>query len=333
MAILNNSQAIERRQFFTGQRLLASDMQDIEALNRDMRWRHNQSLHSPGIGMGYIVDAEVGNSEIAIRPGYAIDAQGREMVLLHRQVISVPPVANDGFGNPAYYDLAISYPDDRSLQEAEGENQILWSNTAVRLKDEPIFHWIELDHNLQPKDDSLKADIKNGMKIILKRVSILNCRIKQIKTDIKIRRAQPEKLPYIFAGKSYPQWTFWQEGGITIGLRAQVDTTCARFNTAPQYFASVSGGRFVNSEIVQYLNIEQVPFLLDGLLNIATAGKVPLERGFELRLLMPDAAVMNSGGYPIVVNPGGFFNMNDIDYINNILSALTWHIVWLGIEN
>lgn len=336
MAALNNPQTIERQQFFTGQRLFASDIQDIEALNRDMRWRHNQSLHSPGVGMGYHMDANVGDREVSVRPGYAIDAQGREMVLLHRQVLSVPAVADDGFGDPAYFDLALSYPDDRSLQEAESENQILWSNTAARLRDEPIFHWIALDHKLQPKDDSLKADIKNGMKIILKRLSVLNCRIKQIKTDIKIRQAQPEKPPYIFAGKSYPQWSFWQEGGKTIGLRAKVDTTCSKFNNAPQYFANVSGGRFVISEIAKYLNFiyyndrTQNRFLLDGITHITRAENVPLESGFELRLLMPIALVVNSDGY-LVVNPSDFFD-NDINNINNVLNALRWHIIWVGVE-
>ena len=82
MGILTEHKTVERLNFFTGQRLFASDMQDIEAFNREMRWLHNQSLHSPGIGTGFSVNAELGDYQLTINPGYAIDALGREIVLL-----------------------------------------------------------------------------------------------------------------------------------------------------------------------------------------------------------------------------------------------------------
>ena len=91
----------------------------------------------------------------------------------------------------------------------------------MRLRDEPIFHWVELDQNLQPKDDSLKADIKYGIKIILKRMAVQNCRIKQVYYDLKPRQAQPQKLPYIFSGNSYPKPELWTIGfGESAALRA-----------------------------------------------------------------------------------------------------------------
>mgnify|MGYP001036441712 CR=1 FL=1 len=46
------TQFLERIQFFNGQRLFASDLQALEAFNREMRWLHNQSLHQPGVGSG-----------------------------------------------------------------------------------------------------------------------------------------------------------------------------------------------------------------------------------------------------------------------------------------
>ena len=55
MGILDETKFVERVQFFNGQRLFASDLQSVEAFNREMRWLHNQSLHQPGVGNGYAV--------------------------------------------------------------------------------------------------------------------------------------------------------------------------------------------------------------------------------------------------------------------------------------
>src|SRR4051794_3122474 len=101
---------LERLQFFNGQRLDAADLQGIDDLNRQMRWLHNQSLHQPGVGSGYAISGAKGDREVTIQPGYAIDSAGREIILTDAVVQAVPPVANDGAGNPVVYDLTVSYP-------------------------------------------------------------------------------------------------------------------------------------------------------------------------------------------------------------------------------
>ena len=55
MGILDETGFVERPAFFNGQRLFDSDLQALEAFNREMRWLHNQSLHQPGIGRGLAV--------------------------------------------------------------------------------------------------------------------------------------------------------------------------------------------------------------------------------------------------------------------------------------
>ena len=74
MSILDETNFIERLQFFNGQRVSAADLQGIEAFNREMRWLHNTSLHQPGIGSGFAVGGSKGDREVTISPGYAIDA-------------------------------------------------------------------------------------------------------------------------------------------------------------------------------------------------------------------------------------------------------------------
>ncbi len=81
MSIIGETRFVERNQFFNGQRLFASDLQGVEELNRQMRWLHNQSLHQPGIGAGFAISGNKGDRQVVIQPGYAIDADGREIVL------------------------------------------------------------------------------------------------------------------------------------------------------------------------------------------------------------------------------------------------------------
>ena len=118
MGILDETRFVERLQFFDGQRLFASDLQAIDAFNREMRWLHNQSLHQPGIGRGLAVTGRRDDREVRVGPGYALDSLGREIVLTSEQIEPVPPVASEDDGRSVFFDLAISYPDDSLLEEA-----------------------------------------------------------------------------------------------------------------------------------------------------------------------------------------------------------------------
>jgi len=118
MNILDQTRFIERQQFFNGQRLFADDLQSLEAFNREMRWLHNKSLHQPGIGNGFAVSGKKGDREVTIGPGYAIDREGHEIVLIRDQVEAVPPTAGESDGTPTFYDLTVSYLDEE-LEETE----------------------------------------------------------------------------------------------------------------------------------------------------------------------------------------------------------------------
>src|SRR5574342_507094 len=100
MGVLEETRFVERLQFFTGQRLFATDLQAIEAFNREMRWLHNRSLHQPGVGKGFAVSGKRGDREVYIGPGYAMDADGREIVLTEAKTEPVPPVAGETDGSP-----------------------------------------------------------------------------------------------------------------------------------------------------------------------------------------------------------------------------------------
>src|SRR6478736_2969964 len=73
---LGLTQFVERVRFFNGQQLFASDLQSVEAFDRDMRWLHNRSLHQPGIGNGFAITGRRGDRLVTIGAGYASDVGG-----------------------------------------------------------------------------------------------------------------------------------------------------------------------------------------------------------------------------------------------------------------
>lgn len=317
MAFLDETRFIERLQFFNGQRLFAPDLQGIEAFNREMRWLHNKSLHQPGIGSGFAVYGKKADRQVTIGAGYAIDAWGREIVLTETQTETVPPVAAEPDGKSVFYDLTVSYPNDSELEEAETREGVCLPRGVVRLREAPVFCWVRLkrddDGNLHVLKPRLKADIKNGMKVILARIEVLNC---QLENDVSIaqrRSARPAKQPYVACGTVEPDWTLDDNQGfnsfdvqvatIVRRLTADINTGSANFIGTPCYTARVAGPRIRETETGT--------FIVDGLLNITK----PEPKKFEIH---------------VVLMVQSLFGQGQIDITEELFSD--WSIVWMGVE-
>ncbi|MGH9672648.1 MAG: hypothetical protein ACRD44_05655 [Bryobacteraceae bacterium] len=254
MSLTQASRYLERIQFFNGQRLFASDLQALEAFHREMRWLHNQSLHQPGVGSGFAIAGAKGDREVTIRPGYAIDDLGREIVLTEVRVEPVPPVANDGFGLPAVFDLTVAYPSEDDLKAAETREAVCAAEMcrergAVRLREEPVFCWVRLGPapDRLPENPSLRDELQRGRRIRLARAEVLNCKLESPLAIAVRRNARPPDRPYFMAGRSGPGgWTVKgpvDTAGFGFEISTTVDTSCAKFRTAPRYFAHVLGPR------------------------------------------------------------------------------------------
>jgi hypothetical protein len=278
MDFLDATRSIERQRFFNGQRLFASDLQRIEAFNREMRWLHNQSLHQPGIGNGLAVAGRKDDREVGVGPGYAVDDLGREIVLTSPRTIPVPPVAGDN-GRPRRYLLTVQYPDDAGLEEVELREGICDTRGAVRLREEPVFCWVPLNPDGSPAQD--QAEILSGRKLVLAEVAVKDCKLDQDISIVQRRNARPPTQPVIACGVGEPTawraWNPWDDinppevgTGIRLlyqlvgGLEATIDTGSAGFRTTPDYFARIDGPRVF--EIVSKGNTFEV--VLDGLLSI-----------------------------------------------------------------
>lgn len=320
MAIIGTTQFLERIQFFNGERLFASDLQALEAFSREMRWLHNQSLHQPGVGSGFAVLGNIDDRQVVISPGYALDAQGEEIILTESLTLPIPPVADNGSGGSVFYDLTVSYPEDSDLKPTETRVGICNCppQGVVRLREEPVFCWVRLNDNptnRQPVDARLKNLIQTGMFIVLARVEIFNCRLRRPVSTAQRRSARPPKAPYIASGLATKvQWTAEfnvattvDALGTTIGVpyRAVIDTSFGGFQATPTYIARLVGSR-VDA------GTEGPTRLIDGMINIPAAAVSPTSFVLEV--------------FPFIALLNGSFNES------SSLPAPVWDVAWLGVE-
>ena len=333
MASLRDTPFLERLQFFNGQRLFASDLQNLESFNREMRWLHNESLHQHGIGNGFEVIGKQGDREVTIMPGYAIDSQGREIVLNESVVEPVPPVAAQSDGKPIAYDLTVAYRDDLTLEEVESREGVCSERGVVRLREEPVFCWVRLNQSdLKPSDDRLKQDLLTGVKIVLARARVFNCQLSEDLSVAQRRSARPPRQPYVATGKvTSPTWQIRSLSGdipatvqvtdspkvLPVVLRTEVDTSAAGFVIAPVYFAHIVGER--TKQVTSGSNT--IDIFIDAIVNLfhLPSGQ-PQQKAFTLEIVVVMQTLAN--GVPLDLDPG-----TDISGLIG-----DWQIAWMGIE-
>jgi hypothetical protein len=350
MDFLKETRFIERLQFFNGQRLFASDLQGLEAFNREMRWLHNQSLHQPGIGNGFAVVGKKGDREVTIGAGYAIDALGREIVLNQNQVEPVPPVAGEEDGSPALYDLTVSYPDDQFLEASETRVGICNGEGVIRLKEEPIFCWVRLNLNRQPQDEQIKQEILSGLRIILCQAEVLNCKLNADVSIAQRLNARPAKQPYICCGDVTPKWQPFEltvfdssvisSGGksltqpqlgfpiiLPIGIQAKIDTSECGFLTTPCYTARISGERIHPIDVGAAGQSLKLTVVVDGLVQVIE----PTAKDFVINvLLLFQALIPNS----FSTRGAGLAASDPSDVLKKLIAERLkdWSVEWMGVE-
>jgi hypothetical protein len=319
MGITEEMRFIERPQFFNGQLLVASDLQWLESLNREMRWLHNRSLHQPGVGSGFAVSGKKGQREVRVFPGYAIDADGREIVATREKTLPIPPVAGESDGTTVFFDLTVSYPDDTSLEEVETREGTCSVNGVVRLREEPIFCWARLvrdaSGSLVPKNQQLLRDIKEYTKIVLARIEVLECRLEQNVITTQRRNARPTHRPYLECGRIVvPRETkFKRDETGFIDFEVQVDTRAAGFRTVPFYFAHFEGPRNLHDP-AETLLYDQSTILKSGTAGFSLLSRVYLRNVGERENL-------DRNRIPEILKSA------------NVLISDRWKVVWMGIEN
>jgi hypothetical protein len=111
---------LERLNYFNGQRLEAGDFRTEQAYHIGVRRALNRALYSPGIASGLEVRAHPTDAHrVIVMPGLAIDALGREIILLEpREVLARgSPGSPSGLVLGNY--LVVSYREARAAASEE----------------------------------------------------------------------------------------------------------------------------------------------------------------------------------------------------------------------
>jgi hypothetical protein len=292
-----------------------------------MRWLHNQSLHQPGIGSGFAVIGNKGDREVIIEPGYAIDADGREIVLSETVILPIPPVAGDDFGGPVFFDLTVSYPNERDLEQSETRAGVCAARGTIRLRETPVFCWVRLGSppELVATDSALETGVTKGLRLRLARAQILNCQLDRPLSLAQRRNAKPPEQPYVACGSTEGDlvWSIEQTRSLGVRLTATVDTTPAGFRTTPSYSAHLLGGReftFTNGSTT-------LKRVLDGFVLLIVPPQI--KSHFAFSLLVPDS-LLTKVENPADPHPGDLPGF--VDQLRKGIEANQWRIDWIGVE-
>jgi len=148
---------LDRLNYYNGKRLLASDLKlEQEYHIRVRRWL-NKSLYSAGIARGLEVREVPGAPAVMVSPGLALDADGREIILLGELRVEVMGWASASPcggppGDGSY--LTIQYDEEVIAEEDDGccgppsasaprGVQVAWGGPA-RVRAEPVLRWTDV---------------------------------------------------------------------------------------------------------------------------------------------------------------------------------------------
>jgi hypothetical protein len=88
--VTRNRDLNKRMNYFDRQFLRAQDFTDEQDYHIDRHRRHNRRLHTPGVAEGLEATGAAGSTKVTVSAGSAIDAQGRDIILLVSQTVSMP---------------------------------------------------------------------------------------------------------------------------------------------------------------------------------------------------------------------------------------------------
>jgi hypothetical protein len=299
---------LQRMTFFSGQRLTAADLTELQRTNRELRWLHNRSLHGWGLGIGLGVTGERGATIVTVEPGYGVDCLGREIILTETRQKTVPAVAGGSKGEEVPYYLVVAYKTDAEQKVAERRPGVCMPEGTVRLGEEPRIEWRRPDQ------------LQEGLDLILAQAWIRNCKLSRPLSLTGRRSARPSHQPYVAAGQTVAGKTDWKEWNMNndvAGVITQVNTSAAHFRSTPRYMAHIVGDR-----------VSEDGTLVDGFAQVCN----PTPTGFEMRVLMPRDLQVGAS----VLNQAIIFSLLHLvgqpSELVRLLGELKWQVVWMGIE-
>jgi hypothetical protein len=235
--------AIERLNYFNGQRLEAGDLKLEQDYHINVRRWLNRSLLTPGIAKGLEVSVKPGDPHtILVDPGLALDALGREIILVEQTEVAVTGLASNP-GDPVIGNyLVIEYVETKEATVQDGcavqlavtcraTEDLAWGDPS-RIVAQPKLSWT----NQWPKLDPKKP---KDYKIVLAQAELDNtCAVRAIRTFVRnyVAAALPPRVRALsiegekdIDAKNAKELVFHLEGGVpdrlSLFLRARSFST------------------------------------------------------------------------------------------------------------
>ena len=136
-----------RLNYFNGQRLLAQDFQVEQKYHIEVGRRLNRGLYSPGVVSGLEVDriktpSGLDPGNVRVTAGIALDAAGREMVLLSDIPALAVPTQLPSSPAPGYF-LVMRYQETLVSGGTSGGGQGSGIAPPSRIIESPVLSWTE----------------------------------------------------------------------------------------------------------------------------------------------------------------------------------------------
>ena len=127
---------VKRLNYFDHQFLRAPDFNDEQGYHLKMRRYHNQLLHTPGIVQGLVPTAQAGATVVTISAGFAIDSQGREMVLPADKQLDL---TSEATGKTVYFTIEYQEQQSDPSTDAGATGNTRWTELPNVTFSEQIF--------------------------------------------------------------------------------------------------------------------------------------------------------------------------------------------------
>jgi hypothetical protein len=148
--------------------------------------------------------------------------------------------------------------------------------------------------------------------VVLAKARVKNCQLSEPLSLAERRVARGAEQPYIATGQT-PRgatvWSVWQEGDSLLGILTELETSVARFQATPHYFAHLVGERYLTP----------------------AAGAPP---GGSVIRAIPEVcnATPTSFTFRVLVYTDSEIALSEENILETVTATLNWHVVWLGVE-
>ncbi len=264
-------------EFRDGQVLTADALNELQGTLRRLQWLHNRTLHNWGVAEGFAVSPLPDGRGVQVTGGYAVDADGRELIVGATQQFP-NPVRVGQAGPDAGQDwwITVAYRDGTATPS--GDQSCRREAVPIEVLPEAVVRWRD------PQAVDAGEQLRPGYDLILATVRVEQGGVKAI-TETGRRGTGPQKQPYIYAQRaplnlSDPNLQPWPSASDPEGYLITVDTAAARFVNTPQYL----------------LTVEQADGSGDDVCVLARAPSIVAATNRNFRLLVPVRGVGREGG-------------------------------------